>query len=68
MYLRDFERIVAEIAPETTIQMDEIDQMGPRIHRNEPIWIAEDSKAINILLKLVMINRSFGPFSLFTPR
>ena len=26
----DFERIVAEIAPQTTIQVDEIEQMGPR--------------------------------------
>ena len=39
----DFERIVAEIAPETTIQMDEIDKMGPRDRRAETIWIAEDS-------------------------
>ena len=33
----DFERIVAEIAPETTIQMDEIDKMGPRDRRAETI-------------------------------
>lgn len=39
----DFERIVAEIAPETTIQVNEIDQMGPRKRSDEPIWIAEDS-------------------------
>ena len=39
----DFERIVAEIAPETTIQADEIEQMGPRPRSEEPIWIAEDS-------------------------
>ena len=33
----DFERIVAEIAPETTIQMDEIDQMGPRTRSDQGV-------------------------------
>ena len=39
----DFERIVAEIAPETSIQMSEIDRMGPRERSDRPIYIAEDS-------------------------
>ena len=39
----DFERIVAEIAPETSIQMSEIDRMGPRERSDKPIYIAEDS-------------------------
>ena len=39
----DFEKIVAEIAPETTIQMDEIDRLGPRERRTSPIMVAEDS-------------------------
>ena len=47
----DFERIVAEIAPETTIQMDEIDKMGPRDRRAEPIWIAEDSILLSRMIE-----------------
>ena len=47
----DFERIVAEIAPETTIQMDEIDQMGPRSRSDEPIWIAEDSILLSKMIE-----------------
>lgn len=39
----DFEKIVAEIAPETTIQMAEIDRLGPRERRTSPIMVAEDS-------------------------
>ena len=39
----DFERIVAEIAPETTIQISEVEQLGPRDRNDKPIWVAEDS-------------------------
>lgn len=39
----DFEKIVAEIAPETTIQMSEIEKLGDRPICNSPILIAEDS-------------------------
>lgn len=39
----DFEKIVAEIAPETSIQISEIDRMGPRQDRNVPVLVAEDS-------------------------
>ena len=39
----DFERIIAEIAPETSIQMDEIDRLGPRQRVQKPIVMAEDS-------------------------
>ncbi|MCI8553218.1 MAG: chemotaxis protein CheV [Lawsonibacter sp.] len=47
----DFERIVAEIAPETSIQMDEIEQMGPRSKSEEPIWIAEDSILLSKMIE-----------------
>ena len=47
----DFERIVAEIAPETSIQMDEIEQMGPRARSDEPIWIAEDSILLSKMIE-----------------
>ena len=39
----DFEKIVAEIAPETTIQMSEVEQLGDRPLCNKPLVIAEDS-------------------------
>ena len=39
----DFEKIVAEIAPETTIQISEIDEMGDRALCDRPVVIAEDS-------------------------
>jgi two-component system chemotaxis response regulator CheV len=39
----DFEKIVAEIAPETTIQISEVEQMGDRPLNKCPLVIAEDS-------------------------
>ena len=39
----DFEKIVAEIAPETGIQIDEVSQAPENIRKNEPILFAEDS-------------------------
>ncbi|NCC67858.1 MAG: chemotaxis protein CheV [Clostridia bacterium] len=51
----DFEKIVAEIAPETSIQMSEIDKLGERQRDQRPILIAEDS----VLLSR-MIHESLG--------
>ncbi len=39
----DFEKIVAEIAPETSIQVDDIDKLGERLPRDHSIILAEDS-------------------------
>lgn len=39
----DFEKIVAEISPETSIQESEIDELGERPVVDDPIVIAEDS-------------------------
>lgn len=39
----DFEKIVAEIAPETSIQLSEVEQLGDRPLCDSPIIIAEDS-------------------------
>ena len=39
----DFEKIVAEIAPETGIQVDEITKMGERSEHKEKVVLAEDS-------------------------
>ena len=47
----DFEKIVAEIAPETGIQVEEITKMGKRSERQEKIVLAEDSI---LLTKMIM--------------
>ncbi len=39
----DFEKIVAEIAPETSIQLSEIDRLGKRERSDATILVAEDS-------------------------
>ncbi len=39
----DFEKIVAEIAPETTIQISEVERLGDRPLCDSPLVIAEDS-------------------------
>ena len=47
----DFERIVAEIAPETSIQISEVEQMGPRDRNDRPIWVAEDSALLSKMIE-----------------
>lgn len=47
----DFERIVAEIAPETTIQMGEVEALGVRPRSEKPIWIAEDSVLLSRMIQ-----------------
>lgn len=47
----DFERIVAEIAPQTSIQISEIDALGPRNRNERPIWIAEDSILLSKMIQ-----------------
>lgn len=47
----DFEKIVAEIAPETTIRTSEIDRMGPRKRSDAPILLAEDSVLLSKMIQ-----------------
>lgn len=47
----DFEKIVAEIAPETGIQVDEITKMGERSEHEEEVILAEDSL---LLTRMIM--------------
>ena len=47
----DFEKIVADIAPETTIQVDDIDKLGERQLREEPIILAEDSILLTKMIR-----------------
>ena len=47
----DFEKIVTEIAPETSIQVHDIDALGERIPRDNPIVLAEDSILLTKMIK-----------------
>lgn len=47
----DFERIVAELAPETSIQVSEVDAMGDRSLNDAPIVIAEDSMMLQKMIE-----------------
>ena len=47
----DFEKIVAEIAPETSIQLSEIDQLGERIRSNAAVLVAEDSVLLSKMIE-----------------
>lgn len=46
----DFEKIIADISPETTIKISEIDQLGKRGTFDEPIVIAEDSVLLSKMI------------------
>lgn len=46
----DFERIVEEICPETSLKMSEIAQLGERERNNSPIFFAEDSPMLSKLV------------------
>lgn len=47
----DFEKITADIAPETTIQMEEVNQLRNRRECTVPIWIAEDSVLLSKIIQ-----------------
>ncbi len=47
----DFEKIVAEIAPETSIQMSEIERMGHRDRSDARILVAEDSVLLSKMIE-----------------
>lgn len=46
----DFEKIIADISPETSIKISEIDKLGERGTYNEPIVIAEDSVLLSKMI------------------
>ncbi len=47
----DFEKIVAEIAPETGIQIDEVSKAPADIRKEEPILFAEDSLLLSRMVE-----------------
>ncbi|WP_066683555.1 chemotaxis protein [Christensenella intestinihominis] len=46
----DFEKIVADIAPETGIQLSEIDELGKRDQNDQPILVVEDSVLLSAMI------------------
>lgn len=48
--LLDFEKIIADIAPESGIQLSEIDALGERRRNTSPILFAEDSQMLSMLI------------------
>jgi two-component system chemotaxis response regulator CheV len=46
----DFEKIVAEISPMTSIQISDIEKLGPRKRSDLPILIAEDSMLLSKMI------------------
>lgn len=61
----DFEKIVAEIAPETTIQMEEIDDLGERNVRENQILLAEDSILLSKMIKDSLIRAGYVNITTF---
>ena len=62
----DFERIIAEIAPETSIQVDEIDQLGERERKESPILIAEDSALLSKLIRESLLKAGYNNLHVFS--
>ncbi len=61
----DFEKIVAEIAPETSIQMSEIEQLGPRERDQRPVLIAEDSILLSRMIRDALSKAGYSNLSMF---
>lgn len=55
----DFEKIVAEIAPETSIQLSEIEHMGTRERSLKPIVLAEDSVLLSKIIKEALVKAGY---------
>lgn len=49
--LLDFEKIIADISPATTLKIEEVDALGARERSSQPILIAEDSPLLSQLLQ-----------------
>lgn len=61
----DFERIVAEISPETSIQISDIDQLGHRERNALPIFVAEDSILLSKMLEDALTKAGYSNLHMF---
>lgn len=55
----DFEKIVAEIAPETSIQISEIEKLGPRSRNSSPVVLAEDSILLAKIIREALMKAGY---------
>ena len=62
----DFERITAEIAPESTIQSSDIDKLGPRGRNDQPILLAEDSVLLSKMIQESLHKAGYTNLSCFS--
>ena len=61
----DFEKIVAEIAPQTSIQLSEVDALGDRDLNESPIWVAEDSILLTQMIRTSLSRAGYENVSMF---
>lgn len=61
----DFEKIVAEIAPQTGIQLSEIEKMGYRECREMPILVAEDSILLSKMIEEALHKSGYVNVTMF---
>ena len=61
----DFEKIVAEISPETTIQVSEVESLGLRPINNSPIMVVEDSVLLRRMIDDSLERAGFTQISNF---
>ena len=61
----DFERIVEEICPETSIKMSQIKQLGERERNNIPIILAEDSPMLQKLVTDALTQAGYTNLNIF---
>lgn len=47
----DFERIVEDICPETSLKVSEIEELGERVRSDVPILVAEDSPMLSTMIR-----------------
>ncbi len=62
----DFEKIVADIAPETSIQMKEVENMGERNEREYAVLIAEDSVLLANVLEKALQKAGYTNLKMFS--
>ena len=61
----DFERIVEEICPETSLKLSQIEELGERERNNVPIIFAEDSPMLQRLVKDALSKAGYTNVSSF---
>lgn len=62
----DFERIVAEIAPATSIKVSEIEAMGDRQRNEVPILVAEDSILLSHMIQECLNKAGYTNLHMFS--